>query len=97
MNSANPSLFIGLGVMVRPRVTHLAAAGHAVTLFDRAAGLAEEIAATLPAARIAADPRELLEGLGPGSLPLDTSSSEPWLTDGSGRLLAEAGVTMVSV
>ena len=37
----------------------------------------------------------LLAGLRPGSLLLDTSSSEPWLTRESGRLLAEKGVAMV--
>ena len=123
MNSAKASLgFIGLGVMGRPMVSHLAAAGHSVTLHDRMAGLAEEIARTLPAARVAATPAELasrsdvvitmvpngtvvrelvaapgglLEGLRRGSLLLDTSSSEPWLTAETGRLLADAGVAMV--
>lgn len=37
----------------------------------------------------------LLGGFRPGSLLLDTSSSEPWLTRESGRLLAERGVAMV--
>jgi 3-hydroxyisobutyrate dehydrogenase len=37
----------------------------------------------------------LLEGLRPGALLLDTSSSEPWLTRESGHLLAERGVAMV--
>ncbi len=37
----------------------------------------------------------LLEGLRPGSLLLDTSSSEPWLTRESARLLAAKGVAMV--
>ena len=123
MHSAPATLgFIGLGVMGRPMVSHLASAGHPVTLHDCVAGLAEEIAATLPGARVAASPaalaaqsdivvtmvpnggvvRELivapgglLEGLRRGSLLLDTSSSEPWLTEESGRLLADAGVAMV--
>lgn len=123
MHSAPATLgFIGLGVMGRPMVSHLAEAGHAVVLHDRVAGLAEEIAARLPGARVAATPaalaaqseivitmvpngsvvRELivgpgglLEGLRGGSLLLDTSSSEPWLTEESGRLLADAGVAMV--
>ncbi len=123
MPSASATLgFIGLGVMGRPMVSHLAAAGHAVILHDRAAGLAEEIAASLRTARVAPTPaalasecdvvvtmvpngsvvRELvvgrhglLEGLRPGSLLLDTSSSEPWLTEESGRLLGAAGVAMV--
>ena len=34
-------------------------------------------------------------GLRRGSLLLDTSSSEPWLTEATGRLLAAAGVAMV--
>jgi len=37
----------------------------------------------------------LLRGLRPGSLVLDTSSSEPWLTEATGRLLAAANVAMV--
>lgn len=37
----------------------------------------------------------LLEGLRPGALLLDTSSSEPWLTRGSAELLASRGVAMV--
>jgi 3-hydroxyisobutyrate dehydrogenase-like beta-hydroxyacid dehydrogenase len=37
----------------------------------------------------------LLEGLRAGSLLLDTSSSEPWLTRGSGALLADKNVAMV--
>ncbi|HEX2543026.1 MAG TPA: NAD(P)-dependent oxidoreductase [Caldimonas sp.] len=123
MHSAKASLgFIGLGVMGRPMVSHLAAAGHPVTLHDRVAGLAEDIARTLAGARVAPSPAALaaqsdmvitmvpngavvrdlivgpgglLEGLQPGSLLLDTSSSEPWLTEESGRLLAGAGVAMV--
>jgi 3-hydroxyisobutyrate dehydrogenase-like beta-hydroxyacid dehydrogenase len=123
MNSAKASLgFIGLGVMGRPMVTHLAAAGHPLILFDRVAGLAEQIAAMLPDARVApsaaalaagsdivitmvpngavvrelvAGPQGLVEGFRQGSLLLDTSSSEPWLTEESGRLLAEVGVAMV--
>jgi len=44
---------------------------------------------------IVAGPEGLLAGFRPGSLLLDTSSSEPWLTHESGRLLAERGVAMV--
>ena len=123
MHSAPATLgFIGLGVMGRPMVSHLAAAGHPMVLHDRVAGLAEGIAARLPGARVAATPaalaaqseivvtmvpngsvvRELiagpdglLEGMRRGSLLLDTSSSEPWLTEASGRLLADAGIAMV--
>jgi len=44
---------------------------------------------------LVAGPDGLLAGFRPGSLLLDTSSSEPWLTHESGRLLAERGVAMV--
>jgi len=37
----------------------------------------------------------LLRGLRPGALLLDTSSSEPWLTEATGRMLAAAGIAMV--
>ena len=37
----------------------------------------------------------LLEGFSPGALLLDTSSSEPWLTERSAALLAARGVAMV--
>jgi 3-hydroxyisobutyrate dehydrogenase len=118
--------FAGLGVMGRPMVSHLAAAGHAMTLYDVAPGLASEIAATgalaQAGAHAAATPAELaarsdvvvtmvpngsvvqalacgddglLRGFRPGALLLDTSSSEPWLTEATGRLLAAAGVAMV--
>ena len=114
--------FAGLGVMGRPMASHLGAAGHAMTLYDAAPGLAHEVAAALPGAHVAATPAELatrsdvvvtmvpngavvqelvcgdegfLRGLKPGSLVLDTSSSEPWLTEATGRLLAAAGSAMV--
>jgi 3-hydroxyisobutyrate dehydrogenase-like beta-hydroxyacid dehydrogenase len=44
---------------------------------------------------LVAGPDGLLAGFRPGSLLLDTTSSEPWLTRESGRLLAERGVAMV--
>jgi len=44
---------------------------------------------------LVAGPEGLLAGFRPGSLLLDTSSAEPWLTHESGRLLAERGVAMV--
>ena len=37
----------------------------------------------------------LLRGLAPGALLLDTSSSEPWLTERSAARLVECGVAMV--
>ena len=123
MTSRSPSLgFVGLGVMGRPMAGHLAAAGHALTLYDIAPGLAESVAATLVGAHAARTPAELaarseivvtmvpngavvqsivngadglLQGLRRGTLLLDTSSSEPWLTEATGRALAEAGVAMV--
>jgi 3-hydroxyisobutyrate dehydrogenase-like beta-hydroxyacid dehydrogenase len=125
MTSRLPSLgFAGLGVMGRPMAGHLAAAGHALTLYDVAPGIAQHVAASLEPARahVAASPAELaarsdivvtmvpngavvqelacgddglLRGFRPGSLLLDTSSSEPWLTEATGRLLAAAGVAMV--
>jgi len=102
--------------------SHLAAAGHAITLYDIAPGRADDVAATLAGATAARMPAELaarsdivvtmvpngpvvqsivegedglLKGLRPGTLLLDTSSSEPWLTEATGRLLADAGVAMV--
>ena len=113
--------FAGLGVMGRPMASHLAAAGHAMTLYDVVPGLASELAASL-GAHAASTPAELaarsdvvvtmvpngsvvqrlvcgddglLRGLKPGALVLDTSSSEPWLTEATGRLVAAAGCAMV--
>jgi 3-hydroxyisobutyrate dehydrogenase len=63
MNDSSSSLpsvgFIGLGVMGAPMASHLAKAGHAVSLFDVAAGLANELARTLPNARGCDSPREV--------------------------------------
>jgi 3-hydroxyisobutyrate dehydrogenase len=123
MTSRPPPLgFVGLGVMGRPMASHLAAAGHAITLYDIVPGLAQSLAETLADARAATTPAEvaarsdivvtmvpngavvkalvegaegLLQGLRPGTLLLDTSSSEPWLTEATGRVLADAGVAMV--
>jgi 3-hydroxyisobutyrate dehydrogenase len=123
MTSRPPSLgFVGLGVMGRPMASHLAAAGHAMTLYDAAPGRADDVAAALPGAHVAGTPAELaaqsdivitmvpngavvqalvagddglLRGLKAGTLLLDTSSSEPWLTEATGRMLSDAGVAMV--
>jgi len=123
MTSRPPPLgFVGLGVMGRPMASHLAAAGHAIALYDIAPGLAADVAATLAGATAARTPAELaarsdivvtmvpngavvqslvdgadglLQGLRPGTLLLDTSSSEPWLTEATARRLADAGVAMV--
>src|SRR3954469_12021659 len=53
--------FAGLGVMGRPMASHLAAGGHAMTLYDVAPGVASDLAATLaaPAVHVAATPAEL--------------------------------------
>lgn len=45
--------------------------------------------------QVALGPEGLAEGLAPGSLLLDTSSSEPWLTQQTARELARQGVAMV--
>jgi 3-hydroxyisobutyrate dehydrogenase-like beta-hydroxyacid dehydrogenase len=93
-----------------------------MTLHDAAAGRAQEVAATLAGAHVAATPAELaarsdivvtmvpngavvqslvageaglLRGLRRGALLLDTSSSEPWLSEATGRMLEGAGVAMV--
>ena len=59
-SSSLPSVgFIGLGVMGAPMASHLAKAGHAVSLFDVAAGLAGELARALPNARGCDSPREV--------------------------------------
>ena len=120
--AAQATGFIGLGVMGGPMAGHLAAAGHAVTVYDigseavaRLQALHPQVkAADTPAAVAAASDivitmlpsgkqvREtalgaggLIEGFRPGSLLLDTSSAEPWLTKEVGGRLAEIGVAMV--
>jgi 3-hydroxyisobutyrate dehydrogenase-like beta-hydroxyacid dehydrogenase len=123
MTSRPPSLgFVGLGVMGRPMASHLAAAGHSMTLYGAAPGRADDVAAALAGAQVARTPAELatqsdivitmvpngavvqalvagddglLRGLKPGTVLLDTSSSEPWLTEATGRMLSDAGVAMV--
>jgi len=102
--------------------SHLAAAGHAIALYDVVPGRAQGLAETLADARAATTPAELaaqsdivitmvpngsvvqslvegddglLRGLRKGTLLLDTSSSEPWLTEATGARLAAAGVAMV--
>ncbi len=115
--------FIGLGVMGNPMSTHLARAGHRLTVHDldvaltqrhaaslpgqaRAAGTPAEVAADsdivitmLPNGRVVQDiaigPGGLIEGFRPGSLLLDTSSAEPWLTQHTAATLAQGQVAMV--
>ena len=50
--------FAGLGVMGRPMASHLAAAGHAMTLYDVVPGLASGLAASI-GAHAASTPAEL--------------------------------------
>ena len=45
--------------------------------------------------QVALGEQGLLQGLRPGALLLDTSSSEPWLTQATGSALAAVGATMV--
>ena len=45
--------------------------------------------------QVALGEQGLLQGLRPGALLLDTSSSEPWLTQATGAALAAVGATMV--
>lgn len=115
--------FIGLGVMGAPMATHLARAGHRLTLLDADPQRAGSVAAGLgEAAQLAQTPREvalaseivitmlpdgevvrqvvtgkdgLVHGMRPGSLLLDTSSCEPWLTEQTGQALAAVGARMV--
>lgn len=113
--------FIGLGVMGAPMASHLAKAGHALTLLDVDAAQARALAATLGAAaaetpaavaaaseivvtmlpdgpvvqQVALGERGLVHGLAAGSLLLDCSSAEPWLTQQTAARLAECGATMV--
>ena len=115
--------FIGLGVMGSPMATHLARAGHRMTLADANLATAEALAKTLGDSAVAVrTPREvaersdivitmlpngqvvkqvalgddgLLSGWRPGSLLLDTSSSEPWLTQETAAALRERGISMV--
>ena len=115
--------FIGLGVMGTPMATHLAKAGHTLTLHDLDANLAAGLARTLGGEALAVDtPAEvgarcdiaitmlpngevvravtlgeqgLASRMKPGTLLLDTSSAEPWITRETARDLAARGVAMV--
>jgi 3-hydroxyisobutyrate dehydrogenase-like beta-hydroxyacid dehydrogenase len=54
--------FIGLGIMGAPMATHLARAGHRLTLLDLDTGAARRLAAVLgPEARVAASSREVAQ------------------------------------
>jgi len=63
------------------------------------AEISEIIITMLPSGRevrdIALGPEGLLQGFNPGSLLLDTSSSEPWYTQEIAASLSKAGVAMV--
>jgi 3-hydroxyisobutyrate dehydrogenase-like beta-hydroxyacid dehydrogenase len=119
--------FIGLGVMGRPMATHLATAGHSLTLMDADPAVAQGLAGMLVASLAAqvhavATPAEVgtaseivitmlphggvvqqvalgehgLRGaMAHGTLLLDCSSAEPWITEATAAALAEQGVAMV--
>jgi len=97
--------FIGLGVMGEPMAGHLAKAGYRIALFAAAHSPAEvarvsDIVVTMvPNGEVVRDlvggEHGLLQGFAPGALLLDTSSSEPWLTEETGALLGARGVAMV--
>lgn len=113
--------FVGLGVMGAPMATHLARAGHALTLLDADPARTRDIATSLGATaantpaelaaaseivvtmlpdgtvvqQVALGPQGLIEGLAPGSLLLDCSSAEPWLTQQTAARLAERGAAVV--
>lgn len=115
--------FIGLGVMGAPMATHLARAGHRLTVHDSNAEHARQLADTMGGeARAVATPKAvaersdivitmlpngqvvqhvalgddgLLAGWKPGSLLLDTSSSQPWLTEQTAAKLKDQGIAMV--
>jgi 3-hydroxyisobutyrate dehydrogenase-like beta-hydroxyacid dehydrogenase len=115
--------FIGLGVMGAPMATHLARAGHHLTLSDANMDGARQLARELGGDAAAVDtPREvaaksdivitmlpngevvqavafgddgLVAGWRPGCLLLDTSSSQPWLTEETAARLAAQGIAMV--
>jgi len=114
--------FIGLGVMGTPMATHLANAGHTLTLFDAHAESARSLAALLPGAtavdtaqavgaasdivvtmlpngevvqQVVLGAQGLMHGMKPGTLLLDTSSAEPWVSEQTGKALGEKGVAMV--
>jgi 3-hydroxyisobutyrate dehydrogenase len=88
---------------LRPDAANRVAAPYnnvAVAQSPKEVGAASDIVITmLPAGNevraVALGEDGLLEGLRPGSLLLDTSSTEPWYTREIAARLAEAGITMV--
>lgn len=115
--------FIGTGLMGRPMATHLANAGHTLTLFDIDEKASAEAAASIGGnASAVKSPRAvaevsdiiftmlpdgkivqkvvmgkegILEGIKPGTLLIDTSSAEPWLTEETAKAVSEQGASMV--
>ena len=114
--------FIGLGIMGKPMVQHLAKAGYHLAVYDIKISEADQISdefeqvQTLQSPKLVAEFSDivitmlptgshvqdvikgkdgLIEGFRPGSLHLDTSSAEPWLTIESARILEERSVAMV--
>jgi len=114
--------FIGIGVMGRPMVTHLAKAGYHVTIYDVDRARMEQALSDQPTLVMSETPLEvgkvsdivftmlpsgkyvqeavlgrngLIEGFHPGSLLVDTSSSEVWLTKQTATKLKEIDVDMI--
>lgn len=75
------------------------AGARAAASLDALARASEIVVTMVPNGRVVQSlveaPGGLAEGLAPGSLLIDTSSSEPWLTERTGALLAARGVAMV--
>lgn len=114
--------FIGLGIMGRPMVAHLASVGYPVVAYDRDAAATAAVVAAHPEIVAASSVAEVGENaeivvtmlpdghavrdvivgdgglaasLASGALVIDTSSSQPWLTEESAAALAAVGVQMV--
>lgn len=105
--------------MGAPMATHLAKAGHELTLYDidrdatrKLSGVGAAVASPrevaersdivitmLPDGKVVRDvslgDQGLIHGFKPGSLLVDTSSSEPWLTQETGASLKERGIAMI--
>ena len=81
------------------RLSHEFETVHAAESPKQAAALSEIVITMLPDGRHVQDVIQgkdgLIEGYRPGSLHLDTSSAEPWLTLESSGILQEHGVAMV--
>ena len=80
---------LGLGAMGSRMVTNLAAAGHEVTVWNRTAVVAEQLATSAPV-RAAPEPRRAVEGaaVAISMLTDDEASRSVWLDGGRGALAA---------